>query len=149
MLECSFREVRHCAAKLIERCFEHSHRHNPLTTPSDPEDTACHRLLSSLVSLLEKDVATYYKNSSQLFWVIAAYAKMVLTLSGILVYFLPFCQQARHGCPLGQVKLPIFSRPPPQNLQMVDLVWVNAKKIDLKVSNQPRLGLLCFLGLKL
>ena len=40
---------------------------------------------------------------------------------------------------LGQVKFPNFLRTPPQNLQMVDLVWVNAKKIDLKVNNQLRL----------
>ena len=105
MLECSFREVRHCAAKLIERCFEHSHRHNPLTVPSDPEDTACHRLLSSLVSLLEKDVATYYKNSSQLFWVIAAYAKMVLTLSGNIVYLSAFFLQARQDCPFTTLQI--------------------------------------------
>ena len=103
MLECSFREVRHCAAKLIERCFEHSHRHNPLTIPSDPDDT-CHRLLSSLVSLLEKDVATYYKNSSQLFWVIAAYAKMV-TLFGNFVCFSAFFRQEKHGCPFTTLQI--------------------------------------------
>ena len=39
---------------------------------------------------------------------------------------------------VGQVKFPNFSRTPPQNLQMVNLVWVNAKKTDLKASNQPR-----------
>ena len=32
---------------------------------------------------------------------------------------------------------------------MVDLVWVNAKKIDFKASNRPWFGLLNFLGLKL
>ena len=41
---------------------------------------------------------------------------------------------------LGPVKIPIFLEPP-QNLQMVDLVLVNVKKIDLKVSNQLRLSL--------
>ena len=78
MLECSFREVRHCAAKLIERCFEHSRRHNrrSLCEPSDSGDS-CKKLLSALVSLVEKDVATHYKNSSQLFGVLASYAKMV------------------------------------------------------------------------
>ena len=50
---------------------------------------------------------------------------------------------------VGQVKFPNFSRTPPQNLQMVNLVWVNAKKTDLKASNQPRFGHLHFLKVKL
>ena len=32
---------------------------------------------------------------------------------------------------------------------MVDLVWVNAKKIDLKASNQLQFGLLRFMGIRL
>ena len=52
-------------------------------------------------------------------------------------------------CTLGQVKFPNFSRTPPQNLQMVNLVWVNAKKTDLKASNQPRFGHLHFFRVKL
>ena len=50
---------------------------------------------------------------------------------------------------LGQVKFPNISRTPPQNLQMVNLVWVNAKKTDLKASNQPRFGHLHFFRVKL
>ena len=47
------------------------------------------------------------------------------------------------------MKFQNFSRTPPQNFQMVNLVWVNAKKTDLKASNQPRFGHLHFLGVKL
>ena len=42
-----------------------------------------------------------------------------------------------------------FFENPPQNLQMVNLVWVNAKKTDLKASNQPRFGHLHFFRVKL
>ena len=43
---------------------------------------------------------------------------------------------------VGQVKFQnILRREPPQNLQMVYLVWVNAKEIDLKAGNQLRFRL--------
>ena len=45
-------------------------------------------------------------------------------------------------CPLGQVKFPNFLNTAPKMLYMVDLVRVNAKKIELKVSNQLQFGLL-------
>ena len=49
---------------------------------------------------------------------------------------------------LGQVKFPIFYTAP-QILVMVDLVRVNAKKIDLNPSNQLRIGLQHFMWLNL
>ena len=51
--------------------------------------------------------------------------------------------------PLGQVKFPNFLNTAPQILQMVDLVRVNAKKIDLKATNQLLFGLLRFIGGKI
>ena len=48
-------------------------------------------------------------------------------------------------CPLRQVKFPNFLNTPPQNLQMVDLVWASAKKIDFNPSNQLRIGLQHFM----
>ena len=53
------------------------------------------------------------------------------------------------ACALGQVKFPNISRTPPQNLQMVNLVWVNAEKTELKASNQPRFGHLHYFRVKL
>ena len=50
---------------------------------------------------------------------------------------------------LGQVKFPKFLNTPPQNLQMVDLVWASAKKFDFNPSNQPRIGLQHFMWLNL
>ena len=50
---------------------------------------------------------------------------------------------------LGQVKFPNLFNTAPQILQMVDLVRVNAKKIDLKASNQLQFGLLRFMGNKI
>ena len=50
---------------------------------------------------------------------------------------------------LGQVKFPNFLNTALQILQMVDMVRVNAKKIDLKASNQLLLGLLTFMGGKI
>ena len=52
-------------------------------------------------------------------------------------------------CTLGQVKFPKFLNTPPQNLQMVDLVWASAKKFDFNPSNQPRIGLQHFMWLNL
>ena len=53
------------------------------------------------------------------------------------------------GNKLGQVKFPKFLNTPPQNLQMVDLVWASAKKFDFNPSNQPRIGLQHFMWLNL
>ena len=50
---------------------------------------------------------------------------------------------------LGKVKFPKFLNTPPQNLQMVDLVWASAKKFDFNPSNQPRIGLQHFMWLNL
>ena len=50
---------------------------------------------------------------------------------------------------LGQVKFPNFLNTALQILQMVDLVRVNAKKIDLKASNQFLFGLLRSIGGKI
>ena len=50
---------------------------------------------------------------------------------------------------LGQAKFPKFLNTPPQNLQMVDLVWASAKKFDFNPSNQPRIGLQHFMWLNL
>ena len=50
---------------------------------------------------------------------------------------------------VGQVKFPKFLNTPPQNLQMVDLVWASAKKFDFNPSNQPRIGLQHFMWLNL
>ena len=50
---------------------------------------------------------------------------------------------------IGQVKFPKFLNTPPQNLQMVDLVWASAKKFDFNPSNQPRIGLQHFMWLNL
>ena len=50
---------------------------------------------------------------------------------------------------LGQVKFPKILNTPPQNLQMVDLVWASAKKFDFNPSNQPRIGLQHFMWLNL
>jgi len=44
-------------------------------------------------------------------------------------------------------EIPIFFNTPPQNLQMVDLVWASAKKIDFNPSNQLRIGLQHFMWL--
>ena len=57
-------------------------------------------------------------------------------------------RQERVGT-LGQVKFPKFLNTPPQNLQMVDLVWASAKKFDFNPSNQPRIGLQHFMWLNL
>ena len=46
---------------------------------------------------------------------------------------------------LGQVKFPHFLNTAPQNLYMVDLVRVDAKKIDLEASNQILYGLKAYL----
>ena len=46
---------------------------------------------------------------------------------------------------VGQVMLSIFLNTPPQNLSMVDLVRVDAKKIDLEASNQILYGLKAYL----
>ena len=55
----------------------------------------------------------------------------------------------QHNCVVGQVKFPKFLNTPPQNLQMVDLVWASAKKFDFNPSNQPRIGLQHFMWLNL
>ena len=47
------------------------------------------------------------------------------------------------------MKFPNFLNTPPQNLQMVDLVWASAKKFDFSPSNQPRIGLQHFMWLNL
>ena len=47
------------------------------------------------------------------------------------------------------MKFPNFSNTSPQNLQMVDLVWASAMKIDFNPSNQPRVGLQHFMCLNL
>ena len=50
---------------------------------------------------------------------------------------------------VGQVKFPNFLNTAPQILYMVDLVRVNAKKIDLKATNQLLFGLLRFISGKI
>ena len=50
---------------------------------------------------------------------------------------------------LGQVKFPNFFNTAPQILEMVDLVRVNAKKIDLKAGNQLLFELVRFTGGKI
>ena len=47
------------------------------------------------------------------------------------------------------MKFPKILNTPPQNLQMVDLVWASAKKLDFNPSNQPRIGLQHFMWLTL
>jgi len=84
LLECGHREVRHTASELIERCLKYMPRHaagskglaSAPAAASLPPPPEVKEILTSLVALVDKDVAANYKNSNRLFWIISAYAQM-------------------------------------------------------------------------
>ncbi len=73
LLECPAREVRANFAHLLSIGFRAAENDS-----SDTEDRKVHRVLSSLVELMESDAATHCKNSGQFFWLLSKFAQMVI-----------------------------------------------------------------------
>ncbi len=90
LLECPTRDVRVNFASLINHSFHSYDIHH-----GDTETDHINRVLSAIVTLIEKDVPNNSKNSGQFFWLLSKFAQMVsvhfhqtsLHLSVILVSF--------------------------------------------------------------
>ncbi len=71
LLECPAKEVRLNFSQLVERTLRHFHRHFATT-----ETDHVNRLMSTLVSLINDDVANHIKVCGQFFGLVAKFAKM-------------------------------------------------------------------------